>query len=172
MKLFKAICEENYLRIYKYVYIMTRDKALSEDITQDVFLKAYEKGEEFLNHPAPEGFLCKTAKFLTYGAVRKAGREKNEPLGEDLASKDQDVYDVLTADKIEDFDEYQMAEDIIRKLNPNEQDLYRRYYIDHSPMKEIARDLGIKESALRMRYLRLRETVRKIVSELQLDEII
>ena len=177
MKTFEQICEENYLRIYRYVYIMTRNQELSEDITQEVFLKAYEKGQVILEHPSPEGFLCKTAKFLTYDAVRKQSRERTEPLDcadVQKAADDggRDLFQQMQAEREAGLDEDELALQILQRLSEDEQTLYRSHYVEHRSMKELARSLGMKESAVRMRYLRLRKKIKRLVKELRLEELV
>lgn len=177
MKTFEQICEENYLRIYRYVYIMTKNRQVSEDITQEVFLKAYEKGQALLEHPSPEGFLCKTARFLTYDAVRKQAREKTEPLEDaDLQGaargRSQDLFHEMETEQDAALDEEQMAQQILCRLSKDEQSLYRSYYIEGQSMKDLAQSLGMKESTLRMRYLRLRKKIKRLVKELHLEELV
>lgn len=177
MKTFEQICEENYLRIYRYVYIMTKNRQVSEDITQEVFLKAYEKGPALLAHPSPEGFLCKTARFLTYDAVRKQAREKTEPLEDaDLqgavGGRSQDLFREMETEQDAALDEEQMARQILCRLSKDEQFLYRSYYIERQSMKDLAQSLGMKDSTLRMRYLRLRKKIKRLVKELHLEELV
>lgn len=71
MKAFEILCRENYARIYNYIYAMTKDAFLSEDLVQDVFLIAYRKGEAFLQHEKPEAFLYRTAKNKVLEAMRQ-----------------------------------------------------------------------------------------------------
>lgn len=177
MKTFEQICEENYLRIYRYVYIMTKNRQISEDITQEVFLKAYEKGQVLLEHPSPEGFLCKTAKFLTYDAVRKREKERTEPLEcadiqEAVEGRNCDLFYGIQAEREAILDEGELALQIIGRLSQDEQALYKSYYIEHRSMKELAQSLGMKESAVRMRYLRLRKKIRRLVKEMHLEELV
>ena len=177
MKTFEQICEENYLRIYRYVYIMTKNRQVSEDITQEVFLKAYEKGQALLEHPSPEGFLCKTAKFLSYDAVRKQAKEKTEPLEradwyENTGDRSWDLLHELQAEQDAALDEEQMALQILCRLSKDEQLLYKSYYIEHRSMKELAQSLEMKESTLRMRYLRLRKKIKRLIKELHLEELV
>lgn len=170
MNAFSKICEDNYTRIYNYVFLMTKDGGLAEDITQEVFLKAYEKGDAFLRHPEPTGFLCRTAKYLTYDAARKHAREAASILEENEKTTEGDLFELALAEKTADFDEYELVPHVMKQLSQEEQFLYKRYYVDHIPMKKIAGELGIKESTIRVRYLRLRETVKRIVEELNLEE--
>lgn len=42
MKEFEQIYEESFKSVYRYIYALSGNHALAEDITQDTFLKAYE----------------------------------------------------------------------------------------------------------------------------------
>lgn len=42
VKEFELIYEQTFRNIFNYIYSLSRDHALAEDITQDTFLKAYE----------------------------------------------------------------------------------------------------------------------------------
>ncbi len=45
---FSEIYEHYYTPVYRYVYLRTRDKELSEDILQETFLKAYRSLSSFV----------------------------------------------------------------------------------------------------------------------------
>ena len=53
MKCFEELCRENYGRIYRYIYALAGNKQTAEDLIQDVFIIAYEKGDAFLSHENP-----------------------------------------------------------------------------------------------------------------------
>lgn len=170
MERFKVLCDENYKRIYRYIYAMTSDRTLTEDLVQDVFLAAYEKGDAFLSHEKPAAFLYKTAKFLTCSALRKVQARREETLSGDFPSLERDPAEVLSMEDDRQIDEMDHVPQVLGKLSVEQRDLYNRYYLNHEPMKEIAASLGLKEPALRMRYVRLRKDVRRIISEIDFQE--
>lgn len=172
MKTFQTICSENYTRIYRYVYIMTKDQTSAEDITQEVFLTAYKKGNAFLQHPSPEGFLCKTAKYITYDSIRNNARRMEEPLDENRAVAEGDLLDELYSLKSMAFDESQLIPKVLNALTTEERELYHLFYVERHSIKEIAESLHLGESAVKMRYFRLRHKIKKIVSDLNLDDLV
>lgn len=170
METFKVLCDENYKRIYRYIYSMTGDKAFTEDLVQDVFLAAYEKGDSFLTHEKPAAFLYKTAKFITCSALRKAQARQEECLHEDIPSLEKDPAEILILEEDRQIDETSHVSEVMEKLSNEQRELYDRYYVKHESMKDIAASMGLKEPALRMRYVRLRKDVRRIISEIDFQE--
>ena len=56
---------------------MTREAFLAEDLTQEVFLIAWQKGEDFMKHEKPEAFLYKTAKIKVLETLREEKRNES-----------------------------------------------------------------------------------------------
>lgn len=170
MNSFKQLCQENYARIYNYIFAMVKDSFLAEDLTQEVFTTAFLKGDIFLKHESPPAFLYRTAKLKVLEAFREKGRGEVAELNEDAAGIDVEPLQVLMREKDRQIDETQFVPKVMGRLSKNQLDLYQRYYIEKKPMKQIAKELGIKEAALKMRYVRLRRDVKKIVKEINMGE--
>ena len=49
-------------QLYRLVYLWVRDRALAEDMIQNVFEKSFQKEEELANHPNLSGWLVKSLK--------------------------------------------------------------------------------------------------------------
>lgn len=172
MKLFSKLCEENYARIYKYIWCMLNNKSQAEDITQEVFLIAFEKGKAFLGHEKPEAFLYKTAKNLVYEKLREQKREGLVELDENSEISDEkDVFDTICTNKDKAIEEEAYIDMILGQISKKDYDFYRDYYIKHKPMKEIAKEYNMSEVAVRMKYVRLRRQITKIIKNLKLGEI-
>ena len=76
---FEDLCRETYPKIYNYILARTKSREISEDITQEVFLIAYRKGDDFLSHENPMAFLYVSAKNLLFEHFRE--KAKLAPLG-------------------------------------------------------------------------------------------
>lgn len=92
---FEQICEENYSRIFKYIYAITCDRECAENLTQEVFYIALKKGEALLSRDTPEAFLYKTAKNLTLEHFRKSKKYRTEELDDNLVLWQDDIFDIL-----------------------------------------------------------------------------
>lgn len=166
---FEEVCRENYARIYNYILAKTGSKEAAEDITQDVFLIAYQKGDEFLEHEKPIAFLYVTAKNLVLESFRQREKEKlSEEM--EILSDSKDVFEEICRERAQRVDERQYQKQVLQKLTETEQQFYRKHYVEKKPMKAIAGEMGMSETAVRMKYVRLRKKVRGIVSDLRLDE--
>lgn len=96
MKGFKKICRQNYIRIYNYIYAMTGEPFLAEDLTQEVFLIAWEKGECFIQHEKPEAFLYRTAKIKVLEALREEKKNRCIEFQEDMAMARNEPFDLFS----------------------------------------------------------------------------
>ncbi len=170
MKIFEELCQENYKRIYKYVFGMTGSKEATEDLIQDVFTVAYEKGEFFLQHEKPIAFLYKTARNLTLTYLKRQRVSTMEYLSENIAQDNTDLCEKLLMELDRNIDETAYTGHVISSLNSSQHKLYKQRYIEGKSIKEIAMDQGISETAMRMRLVRLRREIQDIVKKLKLDE--
>lgn len=170
MNHFKKICQQNYIRIYNYIYAMTGEPFLAEDLTQEVFLIALQKGQAFLEHEKPEAFLYRTAKIKVLEAMRKAERNRCAELHENMAAERGEPFSELMRQRDQAFDEQNSILWVLEELTEEQKELYESYYVAHKSMREIAREKRIRESALKMKYVRLRRKVQQIVRELSRTE--
>lgn len=170
---FEEICQDNYARIHNYILAKTGNREAAEDITQDVFFIAWQKGETFLSHEKPIAFLYATAANLVLEYYKKTGKAAaRETKFEDAkaVSSGRDAFEELCQLKSENVNEISFREQALSGLKPKERDLYRKYYVEKKPMKVIAEELAMSETAVRMKYTRIRRKMRRIVENLHLDD--
>lgn len=162
---FNQLCETYYTRIYRYCMVRLHDAAGAEDLTQEVFVVAWTRRKDLMVHENPPGFLYVTAQNLTLARLRKQKKEPL-PLSEDYdaPSLDGDAFAQWYREVDEKIDEGEYLAPILAALSPESLALYRDYYIAHRPLKEIAREQGVSEVALRMRLVRLRRRVKKLIA--------
>ena len=166
---FEEICKENYAKVYNYVLAKTGKKEAAEDITQEVFFIAYQEGDNFLKHEKPLAFLYVTAKNLLCDYFRKIKKViPCETINQEIDNRD--IFERICSQKSENINENAYCEQVLQNLTPSERSLYQKYYIEKESMAQISRELGIKEPAVRMKYVRIRKKVRKLIASLQLDD--
>ncbi|MCR5837681.1 MAG: sigma-70 family RNA polymerase sigma factor [Lachnospiraceae bacterium] len=168
MKSYEDICREYYSRIYKYALRMTGQKESAEDITQETFLIAYQKGKIFLNHENQLGFLYTTAHNLIMEEYRKQKKQLLTDV-EKMDLKSPDVFETLCNKYSNEVNLEQYFEKTLSVLTPFEQTLYEKYYQQKIPMVEIAKSLGKSNSSIKMNYMRLRNKLKSHIKELELD---
>ncbi|WP_422124511.1 RNA polymerase sigma factor [Planococcus sp. X10-3] len=68
---FQEVYEAYSEQVYRYIFYLLRDKELSEDLTQDVFLKVYRNLDQFNQDSTIVTWILKIARNLTYDYLRR-----------------------------------------------------------------------------------------------------
>lgn len=145
-------------------------KSQAEDITQEVFVIAFQKKDAFLKHGNPEAFLYRTAKNLVLQYNRQEIKEKKTQLKEFMEpASEGDLLDALFRQQDRNIEEENYVSVVINSLSEDKKQLYMDYYVEHKSMEVIAEERGIRYPALRMKYVRLRRELKEVVEKLQLN---
>ncbi len=138
-----------YQRIYRFIYYLTYDKQLSEDLTQNTFLKAWRALPNFSTAKGTfQSFLFTIARNLVIDVKRK---NKEFYLDENI--------DISSKEDLEDEYQRQESKQVIAKalegLEPEEKQIVILRYFEELSFAEIARVINKKEGALRVRIHRI-----------------
>jgi len=61
-------------RVLNYVYVITKNKQMSEDITHDVFLQVYQKAIKIEKAPDPVAYIMVIARNYSFNAIKRESR--------------------------------------------------------------------------------------------------
>ena len=75
---FRLIFEQHHLFIRKFLYGMTGDHALAEELTQETFMRAYQSLREFRGEAKLSTWLCGIARNVAFVSLRARRYERNE----------------------------------------------------------------------------------------------
>lgn len=78
---FEKLYIENYPKVYAFIYNITNNSRLTEDILQDAFIKAYAKIDTFRNESRVDVWINKIAYHIFIDNKRK--KSSHEILSED-----------------------------------------------------------------------------------------
>ena len=123
--------KQNSKIVYHFLYSMCQDEALSEELLQETFLKAFESLERFDGSCKISTWLCQIARHLLYQHWHRVNREFATELEEQLSTKEDtemqaiqrielaDVWDKLQEEKYSPKPKYsaEHAFNVIRTLN-------------------------------------------------------
>lgn len=160
-ELLKQAYDQYYISVYKFCLSkLKNDKSSVEDCTQEAFIVLYKKylgGEdvEFVH-----AFLLRSASnFIKKQYVQIERANKTVDLQEvvHIPSQNEDVDARLT------FEEY--SRQISSALSDLDADLFSMRYVEDLPIDEIALRLDMSISAVTTRLSRLRNKLRKILSD-------
>jgi RNA polymerase sigma-70 factor (ECF subfamily) len=71
--MFEKVYRENYARVFGFIYSIAGDRNITEDITQETFIKAYKSFETFRQESKIIVWLNKIAYHLLIDQKRKPG---------------------------------------------------------------------------------------------------
>lgn len=138
---------------------MTRlqDRSLAEEVTQEVFFKAFKSKEKFEGRSSEFTWLCAIAKNVCADEKRRAGRNK-EILGE--------VPDNVVEMK-EKHDEEQMIKihQILHSLEEPYKEVFQLRIFGELTFRQIARIFGKTESWARVTYHRAKIKMQERMKE-------
>ena len=157
-----AVYEEFAPVVYKYLFCLTRDRALSEELTQETFYQAIKSVKYFRGDCKLSVWLCQIAKRLWYKELKKRRRAVTVPLEEEKLISPQDVEgDFLEkAGRAEFYRQLHLLDENTREV------MYMRLTGELS-FAEIGDILGKTENWARVTFYRGRQ---KIAKEWKRDE--
>jgi len=158
---FGELYTNHVTKIYRYVYYNVHDKEHAEDITQEVFLKAWKaigscRGKE----KTFSSWLYRIAHNLIVDKLRKSQKQSSRE-----AELPEDIRD--TSDRMEISLEQRDLLKVIDVLPPNQRQVIVMKFIEEMDNREIAETMGKSTGAIRILQMRALETLRKTLGKEQ-----
>ena len=135
----------------------------AEELTQDVFLKAFQRLSSFKAESSFSTWIYRIA----YNAAISATRKQNH----DVLHLDDTVFanlsDTQVDEALEDDSEEQLKRlsRAMEKLNADERALLTLYYMEEKPLAEVAFILGMTESNTKVKLHRIRKKLYIIIKQ-------
>lgn len=167
-----AFYTEHRSELLTHATRVLKDSAKAEEITQDALIKFMLAAPELESTEHALSYLHRTIENLCIDLFRLEGRRPNLVLLDDATAE----VEALWQDNGDHSAVLSAAEDaaIIREalalLSPAERAALVMWEVEGRSTEEIAAELGIKESAVRHTVSRARASLRRILSELIIDE--
>ncbi len=146
-------------QIYRFIYLKVSHREEAEDLTHQVFLKSWEKIDEY----RPKGFpfsawLYRIARNLIIDHYRL--KKNNLSIDEVDELKTESQIDLATEKKIET----EKIKKAINRLSPEQQDIIILRFVEELSPKETASILNKTEISVRMLQYRALKNLRKILN--------
>lgn len=167
-----AFYTEHRSELLTHANRVLKDSAKAEEITQEALIKFILAAPELASQDHAVSYLHRTIKNLCIDLFRIEGRRPNLVLLDEATSEVEAMWQV-NGDHSEALS---AAEDaaIIRQalalLSPAERAALVMWEMEGRSTEEIASELGIKESTVRHTVSRARASLRRILTELIIDE--
>jgi RNA polymerase sigma factor (sigma-70 family) len=167
-----AFYTEHRSELLAHANRVLKDSAKAEEITQDALIKFMLAAPELESNDHALSYLHRTIENLCIDLFRLEGRRPNLVVIDDAQAEVEAAWQV-SGDHSQVMS---AAEDaaIIRQalalLSPAERAALVMWEMEGRSTEEIAAELGIKESAVRHTVSRARTSLRRVLSELVIDE--
>jgi RNA polymerase sigma factor (sigma-70 family) len=169
---FSFFYTQNRSELIAHANRIVKDKAKAEEITQEALVKFMLAAPELSSDSHALSYLHRTIENLCIDLFRAENRRPNLVALDDATAEVESTWQVSGDHSVA----ISAAEDaaIIRQalslLSPAERAALVMWEVEGRSTKEIAKELGIKESAVRHTVSRGRASLRKVLSELVIDE--
>lgn len=149
---------ENYSKIiYKYIFCLTKNHELSEEIVQDTFLVAVKNINKFEGNSKLSTWLCAIAKNIYYKKVKKDKKTQNISVDEiNSLPSECFVEDIIC----ERENKLEIIKNIQELDNETRNVMYLRIYAELT-YEEIAEVLGKTSSWARVVFFRGKEKLKE-----------
>ncbi|MCY6960245.1 RNA polymerase sigma factor [Clostridium brassicae] len=148
-----------YKQLYRFIYSITNDQYLTEDIFQETLMKAYEKFNTIKDIQKFKSWIFCIAKNENLSWIKKYNRE----------IPSEDFYLELLEDSLGDIPEELLIKsetkkrlrESIKLLKPIDQKIiYLRYYYNLA-LNEIALIIGMNENTVKTHHMRSKKKLYK-----------
>ncbi len=164
-------------RIVRLCARLTGDPDAAEDLAQEALLIAWSQQHQLRDPEKRARWMLGIARNLSMNWNRRQGREAAfaaRPDEDDAAPDLESVAGQVLGPEVE-LERHELADLLDRALAllpPDTRDVLVERYVEESPHSEIARKLGLSESALKVRLHRGRLALRRVIEHDLSDEAV
>ena len=162
--LFALFLEEYSEQVYRVISRIIRSQEESEELTQDVFMKAFRSLGSFKGDCCFSTWLFRIAYNSAISATRKKKIEYpsiNEKIFNQVA--DNELDNLFEQDGNESL--LRRLEEAVQKLGPEEQYLLTLYYNNNRPVKEIEEIMGLSAANVKIKLHRIRKKLYLMIND-------
>jgi RNA polymerase sigma factor (sigma-70 family) len=167
-----AFYTEYRTELHAHASRILKDSARAEEVIQDALIKVMLAAPELESADHALSYMHRTIENLCIDIFRIEGRRPNLVVLDDATAEvettwqeNHDHSDVIAA-----ADDAAIVRQALAMLSPAERAALVMWEMEGRSTQEIARELGIKESAVRHTVSRARSSLRRVLSDLIIDE--
>lgn len=154
----EKVYEEYFETVYKYLFCLTHNSDLSEELTQETFYRAVKKINTFKEECKISVWLCQIAKNLWYDEIKKDKKIKKVSEEElEVFTTNENLEEIIVSneEKMELYKKLQKLDNLTREV------IYLRITGELS-FKEIAAILNRTENWARVTFYRGKNKMREV----------
>ena len=169
---FSAFYTQNRSELIAHANRIVKDRAKADEITQDALVKLMLAAPELSSFEHALSYLHRTVENLCIDLFRAENRRPNLVALDDATAEVESVWQVSGdhSPAISAAEDAAIIRQALSLLSSAERAALVMWEVEGRSTAEIAKELGIKESAVRHTVSRARASLRKVLSELIIDE--
>lgn len=156
----QSLFTELYLRlkkpVYQYIWKMTNDKMLTEDLLQDVFISCYQSFDQLTDSRAAVSYIFKAARNAVYMHYRNKVTHKDSYAVQDIS-----ILELPDTDTLEsDYEKHEMAgliQSYLLRIPEQLREVYLLKEYSGLSYQEIAAVTGLEVSQIKSALFRIRQ---------------
>lgn len=157
---FAEIYNRLFKKIYQFIYFRVSHKETAEDLTEDVFLKAYHKLGSVHTGTSFEGWLYQIARNLIIDYYRQKRPQVDLEEIEDSLEYEHNIIDEINLQGRQ-----KLLLGLIKELKKEQQAVIRLKFLEGFGTPEIAALLNKNETAIRVIQHRAISKLRELISQ-------
>ena len=158
MQNIEEIYKEYSTTVYKYLFCLTQNRDISEELTQETFAIAVEDIKKFRGECKLSVWLCQIAKHLWYKKIKKSKKSVNVSLEE---VNDNILYDESLEEIICEKEEKLKLFKDMQKLDEKSREVMYLRMVGNLSYEEIGEILGKTANWSRVTYYRAKQKIRE-----------
>lgn len=161
---FGRLYELYFVPIFRYIYFRVMQKSEAEDLTQEVFLKAYEVIENFKDQKkSPLNYFFTLARNKIIDYCRKKKEVSTGEILNNLPSRNDDPLEIIEKKEIDDI-----LKEAIQDLTEEQREVILLKFINDLSTREIASLLQKSQEAVRQLQCRAIKILRHKFKDLKI----
>ena len=156
---FQTLYESHLDTIYRYVYYKVGNGQLAEDLTQQIFMKAWEAIHRYQWRELPfQHWLLRLARNTVidhYRSTKPANASLMDPIGDGVDPEEE----------IAQSEMIQTLQDAVRQLPDEQREVIVLRFIDQMPHADVARHLGKSAATVRVIQHRALQALRRLLEQ-------
>lgn len=157
---FSRLYEETVDTVYRYAYVLVRSAERAEDVTADVFLKAWRGRASLRNEQRAQAWLM----TITRNSAMSVLRADREAVDLDAIAEPEDGALDPCDELVAEFD-LSRLQDAIQRLTAEQQQVVFLRFFEGLHHDEVAERLGSNANAIRAIQFRALSRLRKLLQE-------
>lgn len=169
---YASIIDEYQSMVFRYTWQIVKNQDIAEDLTQETFIKAYEKLHQYRTDAAFKGWLLRIARNNAMNYFRK-NKTQDVSLDEDNGLQE---YLPETKSKSPDkaaidSEKEEILNRAISQLSKEKREIILLHYYEEMSLAEIAELMDKKTGAIKTAIHRIRLEIREIIESMTRESL-